>query len=245
MLATEPRSFKKARMIGRLLITAAALLASASIAFAQCSETELRAATTPSPPPWPANLARHETLLAAPKKQVDLVVVGDSIAMGWNQQAWAKRSVTMFNLGVGGDRAQNTLWRLASDEWKSLSPKRVIVILGTNNLAPTGSGRSCVVVAALKKVFERIAELWPKAQIGVFEIFPRGKEFAERDSERREVNAELRKIKGITAINGEEIACGFQQPCPNYSPDNLHLSGSGYEFLTDSIQRIWPLPQGR
>jgi lysophospholipase L1-like esterase len=201
-----------------------------SSVFAQaCSGLEIT--TTPAPSPSLRRqvlyfIQRHSVV----SSDVDLILLGDSLAEGWDNGMFRRMSVV--NLGVGGDKTQNVLWRLASPEWSKLKPTNVVIILGTNNLGAHDS--PCAVIAGLKKVIERVKLIWPSTKIVFLEITPRGAAFLEYDSDRVEINAAIRDLAGIKRINvDDEITCGWETAgqCPNYKADNLHFSVLGYQLI--------------
>lgn len=61
------------------------------------------------------------------------------ITEGWNgngrnvfNQYYAPLKVTIY--GIGGDRTQHLIWHIIDGELKGLSPKLVVLKIGTNNL---------------------------------------------------------------------------------------------------------------
>jgi platelet-activating factor acetylhydrolase IB subunit beta/gamma len=205
--------------------------------FAQiCSDQDLT--TTPAPPPSPRSYRLYlEQLLSAVDANVDLILLGDSLAELWDTKML--QPISVVNLGVGGDRTQNVLWRLESPRWSKLRPRAVFIMLGTNNLP---NDNPCAVIASLKRVIERVKSIWPLARVILLEITPRGKGFLEYNSARVEINAAMRNVLGIETVNvDDEITCGWKEEdvsgaCPNYLPDHLHFSTAGYEIILKSLR---------
>ena len=84
------------------------------------------------------NIARS---LAAEAKAIDprVVFLGDSITQGWSSDGkaeWDARFAALpsANLGIGGDRTQSILWRIANGAFDGLSPELVVLKIGVNNL---------------------------------------------------------------------------------------------------------------
>ncbi|MBB5345066.1 GDSL-type esterase/lipase family protein [Tunturibacter empetritectus] len=94
--------------------------------------------------PWWAQ--RHHAVLQAVKAHPDtpLLLLGDSITQNYEksklpdenfQSTWqtfyAARNA--INLGFSGDTTASLLWRLKNGELNGVSPKVVVVLIGTNN----------------------------------------------------------------------------------------------------------------
>ncbi len=70
-------------------------------------------------------LDTHAALVKVAQKNrgpIDLLLVGDSITMQWGD-AWTTHfpKLKTVNIGIGGDKTQNVLWRLDHGEWKGWS----------------------------------------------------------------------------------------------------------------------------
>ena len=129
---------------------------------------------------WWANrfLDRHQVVEGVRGKTVDLVLVGDSIMHFWEWKhpaSWQKliagRSVV--NLGYGGDRTQNVIWRLQHGELDGYTAKTVVLMIGTNNNS-SGNTKPEDVVAGIREIVKLIRAKQPQAKIVMHPIFPRG-----------------------------------------------------------------------
>lgn len=145
----------------------------------------------PTVKPVPRMPERHAQKLEEIKKadgKIDLVYLGDSITHNWERQgkeAWAKYygNRRAINLGFGGDRTENVLWRLENGEADGYSPKGVILMIGTNNT------RACTptqIVEGIRACIEKIGEKWPEAKVLLLAIFPRGAD--DNDVLRQKIN---------------------------------------------------------
>jgi platelet-activating factor acetylhydrolase IB subunit beta/gamma len=202
--------------------------------FAQaCSGLDIT--TTPAPSPSPRSRELYLTQLhSVVSTDVDLILLGDSLAESWDTRMFQPMSVV--NLGVAGDKIQNVLWRLASPEWSKLKPSSIFIMLGTNNLR----AKPCAVIDGLTKVVERVKSIWPSTKAVFLEITPRGQGFFEYNSDRVEINAAMRNVPGIKTINvDDEITCGWQSAgeCASYKTDNLHFSAAGYEIILKRLKQ--------
>lgn len=107
--------------------------------------------------------------------QVDLIYVGDSIVEQFRRQGkpvwehyYAGRHA--LNLGIGGDRTQNVLWRLAHGNLAGLSPKLAIVMIGQNN---GGADAGPEIGEGIAAVVRALRARLPATKILVLAIFPR------------------------------------------------------------------------
>ena len=83
-------------------------------------------------------------------KDIKIAFVGDSITENWyvqglktpGEEVWRELFATpqyrAINLGFGGDRTENVLWRLHNGQMDGLDPEVVVLQIGTNNLGANG-----------------------------------------------------------------------------------------------------------
>ena len=97
---------------------------------------------------WPARHAAAVALMKA--RQPEIVMLGDSIMHFWGgdpsgehvggrrtaPEVWDRffTARRVVNLGYGWDRTENVLWRLRHGEFEQVSPKVVVLMIGTNNV---------------------------------------------------------------------------------------------------------------
>ena len=83
-------------------------------------------------------LPRHQGLLNLTHKhaaEVKVVFLGDSITEGWasnGKKIWDAHYAPRhaFNYGIGGDRTEHILWRIAHGEFDKVNPKLVVLKIG-------------------------------------------------------------------------------------------------------------------
>jgi lysophospholipase L1-like esterase len=134
------------------------------------------------PVPRPATvtnwISRHEGFVALAKNGgVDLLFLGDSITDGWRtkgsnvwDRVYAPRRAA--NFGIGGDRTQHLLWRIDHGELDNLSPKVIVLMIGTNN---SNSDSADEVAEGVEKIIAEIRARCPDSRILLLAIFPRNK----------------------------------------------------------------------
>ncbi|MDQ0322266.1 lysophospholipase L1-like esterase [Pararhizobium capsulatum DSM 1112] len=169
----------------------------------------------------------------------DLLIIGDSIAEHWGEtQSRDFAGLSVINMGIRGERTQELLWRLEILR-PSISPSRVILSIGTNNLRELDYDR-CEVLGGMVAVAKYIRVLWPNSQLFVLPLLPRGKDFHFRERDRDFINAHLPfALSGMTIVEIDEasLTCGWASQCDNFRPDNIHLVAKGYAMLRQFIKR--------
>jgi lysophospholipase L1-like esterase len=198
-------------------------------------------------------MPRHEEKLAeiarrrAAGERTNLVFIGDSITHNWEKpengrRVWEERYARHhpLDLGYGGDRTENLLWRLQHGEIDGIDPKVVVLMIGTNN---TGARHDApeLTVKGIARDVQEIRTRLPHATILLLAVFPR----AERpDDELRRandaVNALLPRIADGKAVRFVDINARFLGPDGTLSkdimPDLLHPNERGYRIWADAMQ---------
>lgn len=221
------------------LLTAGSVLSARSFAL----DKKLHSATKPVPRKgrW---MTRHESMNARVKMgNVDLVFIGDSITHGWEgkgKTVWAKfyGKRNAVNLGIGGDRTQHVIWRLANGNLYDITPKAAVIMIGTNN---AGSNSPQEIADGVGVIVKQIRTKSPKTKLLLLATFPRGK---DANDKRRKVNQAsnviVEKLADGKAVFYLDIGKNFLNEdgvlTRKIMPDLLHLSVEGYEIWGKSIE---------
>lgn len=204
--------------------------------------------------------ARHAAVLEA-KKDFDpeIVLIGDSITHFWGgdrprdelqrgPEVWralfAGRRV--LNLGFGWDRTQNVLWRLDHGEFDGLSPRYVVVNIGTNNLTGTPNAREntpAEIAEGVAAICERVREKSPGSKIILMGVFPR--DFLPDNPFRPKIAA-LNRLLARYAASLEmtflDLAPATLSPDGSISPDILgdgtHPTEKGYALWANALRPL-------
>ncbi|MDZ4286338.1 MAG: GDSL-type esterase/lipase family protein [Prosthecobacter sp.] len=242
-----------------LLLAAAAVLGLTLSTYAQAPAAKTPAkkaapitepADKPAPKKDPATgqvqarfLQAHESFLARGKAgPIGVLFLGDSITAGWaggGKEVWAK-NFTQYqpaNFGIGGDRTQHVLWRIAEGELDGIKPKVVVLMIGTNNNAYPVED----IIKGDKEIVKQIHAKLPDAKLLLLAIFPRG---AEANHPLRaklaEVNKALAKLddgqKTIYLDIGDKFLDAQSNLPKDIMPDALHPNAKGYEIWAAAIQ---------
>jgi len=195
---------------------------------------------------------RHDAFLEIAKKgDVDLLFLGDSITDAWGgeghgggagKEIFEKEFVPMkaANFGIGGDRTQHVLWRLQNGELDGITPKVVMLMIGTNN--SNGKDNTAEEIAeGIKAIVSEIKKKSPKTKILLLAVFPRG----VKPNAQREKIADVNKIIAKLDDQGKsvkflDIGSKFLKEDgmlpKEIMPDALHLSKDGYRIWADAVK---------
>ena len=200
---------------------------------------------------WWANrfLSRHKEIEKLNGRPVDVVLLGDSIMHFWewkHPESWAKFTAgrTALNLGYGGDRTQNVIWRIRHGELNGYEAKCVVLMIGTNNNSSNDTDPANV-AAAVEKIVGIIREKQPKAKIVMHPIFPRGcSASSARHVKARERNDRTNALlKEFAEKDGKVVWIDFNDRLVDASgwvpksimADEIHPTDAGYDLWMDAI----------
>lgn len=215
--------------------------------------TALHANTATIPVPrdekW---LARHEGFVEIAKAGgIDVLFLGDSITDGWRKNngkpIWDERfePLKAANFGIGGDRTQHVLWRMQHGELDGISPKVVVVMIGTNNTGfepdkKTRRNTDVEIAEGVTAIVQGLRAKLPKAKILLLAIFPRGAKDSPARAEVNAVNKRIAKLDDGKHVVFLDINQRFLEPDETLSktimPDLLHPNAAGYRIWADAIQ---------
>ena len=255
-------------VLASLFAAATVLCAGASSVAAQQSEpAELRAEAhmssrtkDPKRDPgifgdyWWANrfLSRHQAIEKVKGGSVDVVLLGDSIMHFWewrHPESWAKFTAgrTVLNLGYGGDRTQNVIWRIEHGELDGYDAKCVVLMIGTNNNSSENTNPANV-AAAIAKIVTMIRARQPKAKIVLHPIFPRGASASSpRHAKARARNDKTNELlKAFAERDGRVVWVDFNAKLIDASgwtpkslmPDEIHPSDAGYDIWMEALAPV-------
>lgn len=177
----------------------------------------------------------------------ETIFIGNSIVHMWGGQpsssivngsiSWKALfdSLKTVNMGYGWDRVENVLWRVHHDELDNFSPKRILVMIGTNNI---GINTDDEIINGLKHLYKTIRERQPNSRLFILGILPR------RDNEARvaALNARIRTIaplyKGVFANPGQVLLKTDRKIDEEMFTDGLHPNEDGYAKLAAEIKKI-------
>ena len=223
------------------------------------SETdEIRSAEPPPGKPWepawciygwrPAWATMHDDFCARSRKGgIDVVALGDSLTMGWGERmpAFVKSvnpKLVGVNYGIGGDSTRQVLWRIQHGEVDGISPKAVILGIGTNNLySDLNAGTEEEIARSVGEIVKVLKEKLPKTKIVLLSILPRENEwFCNRIYP---INRRLAKLAEPGRVIWHDRTERFQDApgkirAELFNNDRLHLKTASYDVWEDALRPV-------
>lgn len=205
------------------------------------------AATTPSERLsigwWKARLAEKE---AQAKTQHDTVFIGDSITHNWDNIAPDLQKQyfgDVLNLGFSGDKTQEVLWRIARIDWQTVAPKRIMLMIGTNNTGHGAGEKPENTFNGIKAIVRQLRASCPEAKITLLKIFPRGAN--GQDPKRKlndAINARLPELADEEHVFLRDVGPYYLMPDGDtlnkaLLPDLLHPTKEGHRLWAAAIAR--------
>lgn len=167
---------------------------------------------------------------------VDVLLVGDSITIQWGA-SWAKQfpDRKAVNIGIGGDKTQNVLWRLDHGGVAGLQPKTIVLMIGNNNMFLTPETGVAAAAMGVETCARNLREKFPDAELIVAKILPCHAPKNRFYEDILLTNAEIDKLNlgADPKIRVLDLTADFLNPDGTikqalYTPDNIHLSPEGY-----------------
>ncbi|MCR2808056.1 GDSL-type esterase/lipase family protein [Paenibacillus soyae] len=203
---------------------------------------------------------RHEQVLREQDSiDPEVVLIGDSITHFWGGQpstegiegaseSWNSvfAPFRVLNLGFGWDRTQNVLWRLDHGQMKGLSPRTVVILIGTNNTSETENARANEaeeIGEGLRAICDRVEALAPQAKIIIMAVFPREQ---YPDHPRRAIIAEINTYYAELARErqyhfvdiGPKLLESNGTLSEKTAPDFCHLTERGYHHWAEALRPL-------
>jgi len=199
----------------------------------------------------------HEKFLARTKSgPIGVVFLGDSITEGWGKapHLWEHYfgKYQPANFGIGGDQTHHVIWRIENGEFDGISPKVVVLMIGTNN---SGQHTGEQIADANKKIIELIRAKVPGVKVLLLAILPRDArrnpdglitEAAIADAAKRvaandRANALLAKLDdgvNVRYLNTNAVFLGRDGRIPwTIMPDQLHPTAAGYQLWAEALEK--------
>lgn len=232
----------------RLMLVCALVAASAAMRTV-AAENRVETASTPHHWTMERFWEKEREVASLKGREVDLVMVGDSITHFWeskNPEGWKAFTAgkTVLNLGYGGDRTENVIWRIGHGELDGYTAKVVTVMIGTNNNSANATDPANT-AEGVKKIVAMVREKQPQAKIVLHAIFPRGRSAESKNAPKRArndvTNAILKewaeKDGGLVWLDLTDKLTDATGWVPkDIMRDELHPTAKGYEIWAAALK---------
>lgn len=185
----------------------------------------------------------------------DVLLVGDSITQQWGSPldkgvlnvAWTKAfpGAKTINIGIGGDKSQNVLWRLDHGGADGLEPKAIVLMIGNNNMFFTPETGVAAAAKGVEACVRNLREKFPEAELVVAKILPCHAPKVRFYEDILLTNAEIDRLNlgadpkvKVLDLTKEFLNADGTIRQALFTPDNIHLSLAGYEVYA---RRLAPL----
>jgi beta-glucosidase len=176
---------------------------------------------------------------------IGLLFIGDSITALWRatwaQEIWTNNFVKYepANFGIGSDATQHVLWRITHGELDGISPKVVVLLLGTNNIKKNSPK---AIAEADAKIVKIIRDKLPKTKVLLLGLFPRAHKTDLPELKVPErvkaVNALLAKLDDGVNVRyldlGDKLAPDGKVT-PEIYQDGVHLTAKGLQIWAQAM----------
>ena len=189
----------------------------------------------------------------------DVAFLGDSITHLWEttgKDVWTANFAVgpykAVNFGFSGDRTEHLLWRLDHGQMDGMSPKAIVLMIGTNNTGHRKAHEESPTDTALgvQAVLGRLAKLFPETKVILHPIFPRGATTNDELRVRNDVaNSAIRQL-----ADGKQVLwCDFNARLltadgtleKTMAPDLLHPGAQGYAIWAEELKPYLDYALGR
>ncbi|KAG4068953.1 hypothetical protein HA402_005101 [Bradysia odoriphaga] len=181
---------------------------------------------------------------------INVLFYGDSIVegWGWNTALWEQSfgRLGAANYGIGGDGTQNVLWRIINGEVDNISPRVVVIMIGTNNI---GSFSEADIARGISAIVDELRIRLPNSRILVLGILPRTDSATTATVER--INTIVSARENLNTIRFLNMRDSFYLNGQFFtqlfgSAELLHLSAAGYlrwdETMHPLFTQMWNAP---
>jgi lysophospholipase L1-like esterase len=184
----------------------------------------------------------HESYVRRAKKgDINVIFFGDSITFGFSGHGFVGRygQLQAVDFGINGDRTENVLWRVNNGEMEGLSPKLVVLLIGTNNLANNYTNQD--VADGVGAIIQAIQAKSPATKILLLGIFPRWNdaEFREKIKQTNSLIARLADGQRVRYLDiGDKFLDKDGKLTKEIAGDFTHPTHRGYEIWAKNMDPV-------
>jgi beta-glucosidase len=188
----------------------------------------------------------HVKTVQANQGPLDVLLVGDSITIQWGT-SWSKHfpDRKAVNIGIGGDKTQNVLWRLDHGGVDGLKPRAIVLMIGNNNMFFTPETGVAAAAQGVKACLANLREKFPEALIVVAKILPCHAPKVRFYEDILLTNAEIEKLNlgADPKVKVLDLTKDFLNEDGTiklalFTSDKIHLSLAGYEVYAARLKPL-------
>ncbi|MEC5127504.1 GDSL-type esterase/lipase family protein [Verrucomicrobiales bacterium BCK34] len=207
-----------------------------------------QSASVPVPvqePYWVRAFAAQQRLL---NRKVDWCFAGDSLTEHWKSTGkpimdLEFRDTAIANLGISADRTEHLLFRIQKLNFVRAKPAKIVVLIGTNNLAKNDPDSPVETAAAIEKVVRTLVQKCPESGIHLLKILPSGyqpdSQLRRRISETNERLDVLNKMERVRVHDFSDLFVNAEGIwLPGMTIDGTHLSLTGYDHFGRALKEV-------
>ncbi|CAG2177736.1 unnamed protein product [Oppiella nova] len=188
----------------------------------------------------------HERLLNQTlqhKNDIKLVFLGDSITNRWvngdGKAVWDKHYAARhaYDYGVEGDRTENVLWRIQNKEFDDITPKALVMLIGTNNL---GDCTAPDIAHGIQEIIHQLGSKLANTKILLLGVLPRDGNSGLKAEETNKIIAKFDDKKRVFFLDmSKEFETEPGKVIPDrYGSDKVHLVLKGYEVWQQTMEPL-------
>lgn len=198
---------------------------------------------------WLDTHARLVEQVKANAGPYDVLLVGDSITIQWGDN-WKKHfpNLKAINIGIGGDKTQNVLWRLDHGGVDGLEPRMILLMIGNNNMFFTPETGIESAAKGVEMCVKNLRDKFPEIPIIVAKILPAHEPNNRFYEDIKKTNAALDplKLESTSKVFVLDMWKDFTIEDGKinkelFTSDNVHLSPAGYAAYAN---RLHPMIRG-
>jgi platelet-activating factor acetylhydrolase IB subunit beta/gamma len=186
----------------------------------------------------------HVKTVQAHQGSLDVLLVGDSITIQWGD-SWKRNfpNLTAINIGIGGDKTQNVLWRLDHGGVEGLKPDSIVLMIGNNNMFFVPETGVQAAARGIEMCVLNLRAKFPQATILVAKILPAhgpGNRFYD---DIIKTNVALDKLQldkdpkvRVLDLTGEFTHSDGSLKKELFTQDSIHLSPAGYDAYAAKLK---------
>ena len=191
---------------------------------------------------------RHEQVLKLNKEKApEIVLIGNSITHFWageptahivnGKDSWDElfKGKVVRNMGFGWDRIENALWRIYHGELDGYQAKKVVLLMGTNNL---GKNTNEEIIDGINELVRAVRHRQPKTEIYVAGILPRSGQEARVAALNELLQARLKSDEATYIDMSSEMIQPNGRIIKELFTDGLHPNQKGYQRMAKMLEKV-------